>query len=334
MKVLVIGGSGFIGTRLIGRLLADGHAVTNLDLLPPALAVSSAVSSGDGSGETAFESRIGDINDRAAVRAAATGADVVVNLAAEHRDDVRPLSRYDLVNVQGSATVVDVATELGIEQLVFTSSVALYGLDVDDPSEVTPAAPFNDYGRTKYEAEQLFRDWAAADPARGLLIVRPSVVFGEGNRGNVYNLVKQIAAGRFVRVGDGGNRKSMAYVGNLVQFVAGQLPVPPGARVFNYADKPDLTTKELVGVVYQALGSRRITLPAIPLWLGLAAGSVIDGIARVTRRTFPVSRIRIRKFAADTRINADAVRATGFSAETPLPDALRRTIKTEFPAAR
>ena len=317
MKVLVIGGSGFIGGRLIERLLADGHQVTNFDLNPAASATVDTV--------------IGDITDAAAVAGAAAGHDVLVNLAAEHRDDVRPLSRYDLVNVDGSANVIAAAVEHRIRSLVFTSSVAVYGLDADDPSETSPTAPFNDYGRTKLAAEALYKEWAAADPERGLLIVRPCVVFGEANRGNVYNLIKQIAAGRFVRVGDGSNRKSMAYVGNLVEFVAGRLPVPPGVTLFNYADKPDLTTKELVDVVEQALGKRRISLPAIPLWAGLSAGSAIDGVARVTRRTFPVSRIRIRKFAADTQVNADAVRATGFRAGTSLPDALRRTIATEFP---
>ena len=317
MKVLVIGGSGFIGGRLIEVLSRAGHEVTDFDLRPPTGA----------HGETV----IGDITDAEAVSRAAAGQDVIVNLAAEHRDDVRPLSRYDLVNVDGSANVIAAAAAHGVRQLVFTSSVAIYGLDAADPDEDVPAAPFNDYGRTKLAAERLYRDWAAADPERGLLIVRPCVVFGEGNRGNVYNLIKQIAGGRFVRVGDGTNRKSMAYVGNVVQFLAGRLPVAPGVTVFNYADKPDLTTKELVGVVEQAVGRRRLALPAIPLWMGLAAGSVIDGIARLTRRTFPVSRIRIRKFAADTQVNADAAHATGFRAQTSLPEALRRTIATEFP---
>ncbi len=317
MRVLVIGGSGFIGTRLIGRLSADGHDVTNYDLRRSA--------------DDAVETVLGDVNDRTALIEATAGFDVIVNLAAEHRDDVRPVSRYDLVNVRGAHDVVAAAEANGVRQLVFTSSVAVYGLDADDPGESTPVLPFNDYGRTKLEAEAVYREWADADPDRGLLIVRPCVVFGEGNRGNVYNLVKQIASGRFVRVGDGSNRKSMAYVGNVVQFLASAMPVRPGVELVNYADKPDLTTKELVDIVEQSLGKRRITLPAIPLWMGLAAGSVFDGVARVTRRTFPVSRIRVRKFVADTHVNSDRVMAGGFRPQTPLPEALRRTIAAEFP---
>ena len=51
-----------------------------------------------------------------------------------------------------------------------------------------------------------------------LIIVRPTVIFGEGNRGNVFNLFNQIASGKFVMVGKGENKKSMAYIGNVVAF--------------------------------------------------------------------------------------------------------------------
>ncbi len=317
MKVLVVGGSGFIGSRLIRELRGAGHQVTSFDLLPHP--------------DPTVDAVIGDVCDSAALVAAGAGCDAIVNLAAEHRDDVRPISRYDLVNVGGAASLTKAAAELGVEQILFTSSVALYGLDAQDPTEDTPAAPFNDYGRTKLAAEKLLITWAEADAARGLLIIRPCVVFGEGNRGNVYNLIAQISSGKFVTVGDGSNRKSMAYVGNLVQFLIGRLPIERGVRTFNYADKPDLTTRELVTVVRQTLGGRTLSLPSIPLWMGLAAGSVFDGLARLTRRTFPVSRIRVVKFTADTRVDSTAAMSTGFQAPTELPEALRRTIASEFP---
>ena len=130
--------------------------------------------------------------------------DVIINLAAVHRDDVKPLSRYDDVNVQGAINICEKARKFNINKIIFTSSVAIYGFAPTNTDESGEPNYFNDYGRTKYLAEGVFKEWQAEDPmARSLVIVRPTVVFGEANRGNVYNLLKQIATRRFVMFGDG-----------------------------------------------------------------------------------------------------------------------------------
>jgi nucleoside-diphosphate-sugar epimerase len=86
---------------------------------------------------------------------------------------------------------------MAIPGIVFTSSVAVYGFAAPDTDEQGPLIPFNDYGRTKREAEEIYRDWLAGGKQRMLTIVRPTVVFGPRNRGNVYNLLRQMASGRF-----------------------------------------------------------------------------------------------------------------------------------------
>jgi nucleoside-diphosphate-sugar epimerase len=258
----------------------------------------------------------------------------VINLAAEHRDDVQPLSRYQEVNVDGARTLIRVAEREGIDRILFTSTVAVYGLDKNDADEESVPEPFNEYGRTKLEAEGLLRDWAAADAARALLIVRPSVVFGEHNRGNVYTLARQVASRRFVMVGDGSNKKSMSYVGNIVEYLADGLESRPGVVLTNYADKPDLTTRELIELLKDALQLRGGTGLRVPYGLGLAGGYCFDLLAKVTRRTFPISSIRVRKFVADTTVNTDRLAATGYRARYSLDDALRRTVASEFPERR
>ena len=317
MKVLLIGGSGFIGSRLTEVLLDRGHDVTLFDRQKSARYGDRTV--------------IGDVRDEAALTAAAAGFQVLVDLAAEHRDDVRPFSLYEEVNVGGARTAVAAATAAGIDRIVFTSSVAVYGLGKVEPTEDSPVEPFNEYGRTKFAAEGVFRAWAGAGEQRTLTIVRPSVVFGEGNRGNVYTLARQIAAKRFLFVGPGANRKSMSYVGNIAAFLADAVEQPAGVRVLNYADKPDLSTKDLVEEIKQALGRTGRAGLSIPLWAGLAAGHVFDLLSRVTGRTFPVSTVRIRKFCAETTVGTAALEATGFQRPFTSAEALRRTIAFEFP---
>lgn len=316
--VLIVGGSGFIGRRLTEVLLARGRAVRNFD------AQESPVE--------AVETVIGDVLDTAALSAAARGCDAIINLAAVHRDDVRPLSLYEQVNVGGARSVVAAAQANGIHQIIFTSSVAVYGLDKHDVTEDSVPEPFNEYGRTKLLAEEVFTAWASADAARSLTIVRPSVVFGEGNRGNVYTLARQVASGRFLMIGRGTNAKSMSYVGNVAEFLADTLGSPVGIRTLNYADKPDLTTSELVTAIRSSLGSRAGRTLSVPLPLGLAAGHLFDLVGRMTRRTFPISAVRVRKFVADTSVNTDRLEATGYRPKYDLNEAVARTVVAEFSA--
>ena len=93
-----------------------------------------------------------------------------------------------------------------------------------------------------------------------LIIVRPTVIFGEGNRGNVFNLLNQIASGNFIMVGKGENKKSMAYIGNVVAFLEACLISENKYTLINYVGTPDLTMNELVTLVRQKLRGGKSTL--------------------------------------------------------------------------
>lgn len=89
-----------------------------------------------------------------------------------------------------------------------------------------------------------------------MTIIRPTVVFGEGNRGNVYNLFRQIASGRFVMIGSGNNMKSMAYVENIAARLEHALDQQSTYQVSNYVDKPDFTMNQLVDVISSSPAER------------------------------------------------------------------------------
>ncbi|MDU4662967.1 MAG: NAD-dependent epimerase/dehydratase family protein, partial [Enterobacter hormaechei] len=201
-KVLFIGASGFVGTRLI-EITRNEFDVTNFDKQQSHFYPDITVS--------------GDVRNQEQLDKALTGFETVVLLAAEHRDDVSPTSLYYDVNVQGTRNVLSAMEKNNVKNIIFTSSVAVYGLNKVNPDESHPHDPFNHYGKSKWQAEEVLREWFNKAPEeRSLTIVRPTVIFGERNRGNVYNLLKQIAGGKFAMVGAGTNYKSMAYVGNIV----------------------------------------------------------------------------------------------------------------------
>jgi nucleoside-diphosphate-sugar epimerase len=191
-------------------------------------------------------------------------------------------------------------------------------------------APFNDYGRTKWEAEQVYNEWQAEDPQnRTLVIVRPTVVFGESNRGNVFNLLKQIASGKFVMVGDGLNRKSMAYVENIAAFLEYSTSFKPGVHIYNYIDKPDFSMNHLVGHVNELLGRSTNIKFRIPYLVGLSIGKLFDHASRLSGRKFPISTIRVMKFCANS-VYDSAIIKTGFVSPITLMDAIEKTVRYEF----
>jgi nucleoside-diphosphate-sugar epimerase len=314
--IQVVGGSGFIGSRLCALLKQKEIK----------FGIADKVISQDFPQETVFA----DVRSIQALEAAMVKNSVLINLAAEHRDDVTPLSLYDDVNVQGARNLCLIAREKEIKTIIFTSSVAIYGfapLGTDESGEV---APFNDYGRTKYEAEQVYKAWQAEDPIiRTLVIIRPTVVFGEQNRGNVYNLLRQIASGKFVMIGDGLNRKSMAYVGNVVAFIQHALTFKPGVHTYNYIDKPDFTMNELVSWVNKLLGKSTEIKFRLPYRLGLLIGKSFDLAAKLMGKKLPISAIRVKKFCSNS-VYESAIHATGFTPPFSMPEAVERTIKYEF----
>ena len=348
MTITVIGGSGFVGTRLVKRLLAVGHTVRIADkrksVAYPELwtrcDVRNAPSESAEFPASLTDEAMAPGADEIAKKAmpmhslleVLNGSDVVINLAAEHRDDVTPKSLYDEVNVQGSENVCKACTELGIHKIIFTSSVAVYGfapIGTDESGEINY---FNDYGRTKYLAEGKFRDWLKADSANNVVIIRPTVIFGEQNRGNVYNLLRQIASGRFPMVGKGTNRKSMNYVENVAAFIEYELThdTEAGEHLYNYCDEPAYDMNHLVLDCYKALGKPKTRLFHFPYWLAYCGGLCFDLLAFVTRKKFAINSIRVKKFTQNTYFVGSNIKKTDFVVPVALEEGLRRTIDYEF----
>lgn len=313
-KITVIGGSGFVGTNLCRHFASKQQDFEIIDLKI--------------SNQFPEKCKIADVRDAETLRKTITG-DVVVNLAAVHRDDIRDKSEYNRTNVDGAENVALVCDEKGIKKIVFTSTVAVYGFAEPGTDENGAINPFNEYGRTKFEAEDKLRAWHAKGE-NSLIIVRPTVIFGEGNRGNVFNLLNQIASGKFLMVGKGENKKSMAYIGNIVAFLEACVATEQEYGVYNYVDTPDLTMNELISQVRVKLKGKYGTGPRLPYWLGLILGYAADLIAKVSGKNLPVTSIRVKKFAASTEFRSAKADLEKFVAPFGLIDGLDRTLQSEF----
>lgn len=316
MKITLVGGSGFVGTRLIDLLKQDDFEIQNIDKQQSHFFPDVTM--------------IGDVRDKKKLTELLKGTDVVVLLAAEHRDDVSPVSLYYDVNVSGMQNTLAAMEANGIRRIVFTSSVAVYGLNKKNPDEEYAKDPFNHYGKSKWQAEQVLEEWYRTHSDWNVNILRPTVIFGERNRGNVYNLLQQIAGGKFLMVGSGNNKKSMAYVGNIVAFIKFLIEnKTSGYDAYNYIDKPDFTMNELVAHVGTVL-KKHIPATHFPYWLGMLGGYGFDMLAFLTRKKMTISSVRVKKFCATTQFDATKVLKTGYKAPYTLGEGLARTLEFEF----
>ncbi len=318
MRIVLIGASGFVGTRLLGLLSEDKekYQLKNVDLRQSHFFPQITV--------------IGDVREQEQMDKELEGCDLVVLLAAQHRDDVRPVSLYYDTNVNGMRVCLNAMEKNNVKRLVFFSSVAVYGLNKNNPNEEFTPDPFNHYGKSKWQAEQVVQEWYKTHNDWNINIIRPTVIFGERNRGNVYNLLKQISGGRFLMVGSGKNEKSMAYVGNIVAFVKYMIDnVASGYNVFNYIDKPDCNMNDLVLHVEKVL-NKHIPQIHFPFWMGMLGGYCFDLLAKLTGRKLTISSVRVKKFCATTKFDASKVQQTSFKPPYTLKEGLARTLEFEF----
>jgi len=313
-KTLIIGGSGFIGSRLIDIL--DKSYIINFD--------KNKSFSHD---NITFIGNILNKDDLEEIFK--KNIDQVILLAAEHRDDVNPTSLYYDVNVQGTQNVLDIMSKNEINKILFTSSVAVYGLNKKNPDETHPLEPFHDYGKSKMMAEELILEWCKENKKHCATIIRPVVVFGEENRGNVYNLFKQINKKFFLMIGSGNNKKSMAYVGNLASFIKNRMKSGKGYEIYNYADKPDLSMNELVLLCEKSLNFK-VPRIKVPYLFGMTSAFIIKIIFLMFGKKSSINPLRVKKFCATTQFDSSKAFSTKFSPPFTLKESIRKTLNNEF----
>jgi nucleoside-diphosphate-sugar epimerase len=316
MYLQILGGSGFIGTHLC-KLLYDSKI--NFKILD--IKISSL-----------FQKKFikTDITNFKILKKNIKKNSILINLAAIHSDDISKKKDYYKVNVDGAKNICRVSEKKGIKKIIFTSSVSVYGFASKFCNENGKINPYNDYGKSKYLAEKVFKTWQSKEPHnRCLVIIRPTVVFGEGNRGNVYNLFKQIKSNLFFIIGNGNNIKSLAYVGNVVRFIKYSLKHSCGVHIYNYIDSPQLSINQMIRLIKIYLKKNKNTIK-IPYFIGLLVGLIFDVISVLLNKKFTISLLRIRKFTANSSYSSSNTSNLNFKPKYNLKEALKRTINHEF----
>jgi nucleoside-diphosphate-sugar epimerase len=213
--------------------------------------------------------QVADPLDQRAVRAAVTGADAIVHLAARvhvmRESAADPLAEFRRANVESTELLAEEAAAAGVRQLVLASTVKAVGEGNSTAwTEDTPPAPSDPYGASKLEAERLVRDAARRHGIR-VVVLRFPMVYGPGVKGNMLRLLALVDRGVPLPFGSVANRRSLLYVGNLVAAVDSVLVNPlEGAETFFVSDGRDLSLPTLIRMIGEALGKRARLFPVPP----------------------------------------------------------------------
>jgi nucleoside-diphosphate-sugar epimerase len=312
-KILITGGSGFIGGHFHRHVPSE--QLINLDLAKPVYA----------SHATFIQ---GDIRVESDIRKAMSGRKIktILSLAAKHHDFGIGHDEYFDTNEEGTQALCNVATEFGIQEIIFFSSVAVYGIREEISTEDMVPIPDSPYGASKLAGEKVLEKWASGDPSRKVLIIRPTLVFGPNNMANMRNLIRQIDSGLYFHLGNAKVVKSIAYVENLVKATLYlKEGMKPGVSIFNYADEPQLTTREISNIIASEL-NKKVKL-TIPKTIGVMMGIPFDILIKLTGKNFPISSSRIKKLGTQTYHSAEKIFRAGFKPSYSTIDGLKKMVE-------
>jgi nucleoside-diphosphate-sugar epimerase len=269
--VFVTGGSGFIGGRLIRRLVADGRRVRGL------ARSDDAAEKVAGAGA---EPVAGHLSDPAALRAGADGCELAFHAAASVLE-WGPREEFVRANVDGTERVLDACREAGVRRLVHvgTEAATMAGQPLVKIDETAPLRPDSkaDYCATKALAEQAVR--AANGDRLQTVVVRPRLVWGEGDTTILPGVVEAVRAGRFRWIAGGRHQTSTTHVDNVVQgLVLGAERGRPGEAYF-VTDGDPVVFRDFIT---ELVGTQGVEIPDKGLPKGVA-GAVAAGSEAVFR---------------------------------------------------
>ncbi|MDQ3621618.1 MAG: NAD-dependent epimerase/dehydratase family protein, partial [Verrucomicrobiota bacterium] len=174
--------------------------------------------------------------------------------------------------------------------------------------EEAPKYPVTPYGISKFCAELIHEGWFRAGPGRRLIVVRPGVIYGPGDPGNMLRMIRAVKRGYFFFPGSPAIRKSYGYIFGLLESIEFMLTRPEPFLAYNYVESETDPIGRLVELARQATGSRAPTF-SVPIWL---LGPAADFVQWVSRGRSPIHPARVRKAGTPTWIIPARLQALGF----------------------
>ena len=302
---VIFGGSGFIGT-FFARHLIDDHGFEKVYLYDhePVSMKESKFRNNMVFGDRKIKMIVGDVK-KTIDWVPLESIDLVANFAAVHREPGHEDHEYYACNLIGAENVCDWAEHVGCNKMIFSSSIAPYGPSEEIRDERSIPVPNTAYGGSKLAAEKIHQIWMAKQQQRQLVIVRPGVVFGPGEGGNVSRLIKAVRKRYFFYMANRDTRKAGVYVKELCRAMMWVLNSEKAKAddfsLFNMSMNPGPSIEEYVNSIAR-IAKIKIWIPSVPSTLLFIIAYLIDFIAKPLGIKHPFSPVRIRKLIRSNNI--------------------------------
>lgn len=302
--LLITGATGFIGSNLLPILIQKNYQITVTTRREFNQVYSNQVK----------VVPIPEMNGLTDWSEALKGVEVVIHLAArahiltETIPDVA--GEFHRVNTAGTANLAQQAQQAGVKQFIFISSVgAMTTLSNERLTEASPCHPDTPYGRSKWEAEQALMS-LTENSSMFWTILRPTLVYGPGNPGNMERLIKLVRLSLPLPLGGINNRRSLLYVGNLVDAIAKIIGNPQAFnQIFLLSDGEDVSTSELLRYLADSMGRSCQLLP-ISSKLLVSLGSLGTSIESWTGKSLPVNKTTMERLLGSLFVDNSYIQST------------------------
>ncbi|MDN2482556.1 NAD-dependent epimerase/dehydratase family protein [Vibrio agarivorans] len=306
LNILITGASGFIGTHLIRSLIGNNHNIYALDRLPPRE---------QHDGVTYLQHDVRDLTSLEIPEK----IDRIYNFAAVHTTPGHEDIEYFDTNIFGAIEVTELAKKHHTQEIIFTSSISVYGPNEASLNEASQLTPNSAYGYSKAQAEKIHMSWANDAQTRRLTIVRPAVVFGEGEGGNFTRLAKVLRKGYFPFPGRTDTIKACIYVKELLNAIDYIHAQNTHIVVFNGAFNEKYTIEQIIDTFTQ-VSFPKVKKLLIPQALIMSVAKVI---AVFKGFGLGINPERITKLVKSTNIEPSCLASSGYQYQYDLSTSLQ-----------
>lgn len=289
MRVLVTGGSGFLGSHIAEQLSSEGHSVVAL--------VRRSSNTKFLSSLPGLELATGAVEDIASVRAAMEGVDAVIHSAGLVK--ARGEGEFFDVNVGGTRNLLDAAREIApnLRRFVFISSLAVVGPSHDGRPVAGDAepSPVTHYGRSKLAAERLV---VAEKDKLPVVVIRPPLVYGPRDN-ETFAFFQSVSRRVLPYLGDGRNTMSIIYAADAATACirAIEADVPSGSRYF-IEDGEIYVWLDMLAELERAVGKRALLRTGVPFPVLRLAAFFSESMAKLTGKAVMLTRDKVNELSA------------------------------------
>lgn len=323
MKILVTGGTGFVGSHLTERLLESEYEVRVLVRHPTQDYPLTWL------GNDKVRVIRGDITDNSSIQRAVEGVNVVFHLAAQLGKWRVPEAEYHRINAYGTQALLQECLKASVEHFIYLSTAGVMGRLKHIPAdEEHPCSPLFPYQKSKYEAELKIKE-AIEKQDFPAIIIRPSHVYGPRDPSTI-GLLKMIRLLKvFPLIGGGTSLFQPLYVADLVNALI--LFMKRGdntvKKLYHIAGPQTVTMREFISLSARIMGVR-LRAVSIPQPFARAVASISEGLGHILHREPPLTRSRLEFFGHDQAYSISKVQQdTGFVPQVGISEGLFRTIE-------